>query len=151
MIYRYDEDMAPPRAEFGSTRLWMSDQQWLAVLERVQRGQPVLVADEDCRRLHVRTDYACRCILRLGSAAGTFIVRTRDLSAGGLRFVHRHPLRSGTRCTLVLQPEGEVGRILSAVVTWCREIEYFDDDLEGYEIGLKFDHPIDTRVFLGAA
>lgn len=151
MIYRYDEDMAPARAEHGSTRLWMSDQQWLAVLERVQRGQPLQVDDADCRRLHPRADYACRCILRMADAAGTYIVRTRDLSSGGLRFVHGQPLRAGTRCTIVLQPDGGMGRILSAVVAWCSEIEYFDDDIEGYEVGVKFDQPVDVRAFMGAA
>ncbi|XAM01202.1 PilZ domain-containing protein [Phycisphaeraceae bacterium D3-23] len=151
MIYRYDEDMAPPRAQTDSTRLWVSDQQWLAILERVQRGQPALLSDGDCRRLHERSDYACRCMLRLGDGAGTFVVRTQDISAGGLRFIHGQPLRNGTRCTIVLQPDGAMGRILSAVVAWCSEIEYFDEDIEGYEIGVRFDEPVDVSLFVGAA
>lgn len=151
MIYRYDEDMAPPRAEVDSTRLWVSDQQWLAILERVQRGQPGLASGDDCRRLHPRADCACRCMLRLGDAAGTFVVRSRDISSGGLRFVHGQPLRAGTRCTIVLQPDGAMGRILSAVVAWCSEIEYFDEDIEGYEVGVKFDQTIDVRGVVGAA
>lgn len=151
LIYRRDEDMAPPRAQTDTTRLWVSDQQWLAILEKVQRGGPAEVAGADCRRLYERTDHACRCMLRLGDAAGTFVVRTRDVSAGGLRFVHGHALRAGTRCTIVLQPDGAMGKILSAVVAWCSEIEYFDEDIEGYEIGVKFDQPIDVRKMLGAA
>jgi len=151
VIYRYDEDLAPPRSTVDSTRVWVSDQQWLAVLERVQRGQDIEVPATDCRRLHVRQSYTCRCLLRLADAAGTYAVRSRDLSEGGLRFVHGHPLRPGMRCTVVLQPEQGLGRILSAVVAWCNEIEFYDEDLEAYEIGVKFDDPLDTRSFVSAA
>ena len=117
MIFRHDEDMAPSRGGYDTTRLWVSDQQWLAILERVQRGQPVGFDEQtDCRRLHARESYECKCLLRLSGLAGTFIVRTRDLSAGGLCFVHGQPLRPSTRCTIAMQPEHGPGRILSAVV-----------------------------------
>lgn len=151
MIYRYDEDMAPPPQEMDSTRLWVSDQQWLAILERVQRGQPALEAslEQDCRRLHTRESFECRCLLRLNSAAGTFIVRSQDLSSGGMRFVHGQPLRASTRCTIALQSDNGPGRILSAVVAWCKEIEIFDPDVEAYEVGVKFDNAIDVRPFVG--
>lgn len=152
MIYRYDEDLAPPSEGVDTTRLWVSDQQWLAILERVQRGQPAIDPPRDeCRRLHPRQSYECRCLLRLSAVAGTFIVRTRDISSGGLCFVHGQPLRASTRCTIALQPEAGPGRILSAVVAWCKEIEFFDPDVEAYEVGVKFDTPIDTRPYTGAA
>ncbi|MBX2852749.1 MAG: PilZ domain-containing protein [Phycisphaeraceae bacterium] len=152
MIYRYDEDLAPTRQDTDTTRLWVSDQQWLAILERVQRGQPVLdeaAQQEDCRRLHPRQTYECRCLLRLSDAAGTFIVRSQDISSGGLRFVHGHPLRASTRCTIALQAENGPGRILSAVVAWCKEIEFYDPDVEAYEVGVKFDSAIDVPSFTG--
>ena len=152
MIYRYDEDLAPVRQDTDSTRLWVSDQQWLAILERVQRGQPAFeqnALDDDCRRLHTRQAFECRCLLRLSGQAGTFIVRTQDISSGGLRFVHGHPLRPSTRCTIALQSDAGPGRILSAVVAWCKEIEIFDPDVDAFELGLKFDTPIDTRPFIG--
>ena len=149
MIYRYDEDLAPAQQETDTTRLRVSDQQWLAILERVQRGNPVLdeKAGEDCRRLHVRETFECRCLLRLSGAAGTFIVRSQDISSGGLRFVHGQPLRASTRCTIALQSDNGPGRILSAVVAWCKEIEFFDPDVEAYEVGIKFDSAIDIRPF----
>lgn len=152
MIYRHDEDLAPPAQQTDTTRLWVSDQQWLAILERVQRGQPALEQsdmDDDCRRIHTRKTFECRCLLRLSAQAGTFIVRTRDISSGGLRFVHGQPLRPSTRCTIALQSESGPGRILSAVVAWCKEIEIFDPDIDAFELGLKFDTPIDTRPFTG--
>ncbi|MEM6256859.1 MAG: PilZ domain-containing protein [Planctomycetota bacterium] len=151
MIYRYDEDLAQPKQDTDTTRLWVSDQQWLAILERVQRGQPAINAstDSDCRRLHARETFECRCLLRLNSAAGTFIVRSQDISSGGLRFVHGQPLRASTRCTIALQSDNGPGRILSAVVAWCKEIEFFDPEVEAWEVGIKFDDPIDIRGFLG--
>lgn len=151
MIYRYDEDMVPAPAAIDSTRLWVSDQQWLAILERVQRGQPAIDASvrQDCRRLHPRESFECRCLLRLNSAAGTYIVRSQDISSGGLRFVHGQPLRASTRCTIALQSDTGPGRILSAVVAWCKAIEFFDPDVEAYEVGVKFDSAIDIRPFVG--
>ncbi|MEO0476433.1 MAG: PilZ domain-containing protein [Planctomycetota bacterium] len=151
MIYRYDEDLAPVQQDTDTTRLWVSDQQWLAILERVQRGRPVFEDEQPeqnaNRRLHTRQSYECRCLLRLNSSAGTFIVRSRDISSGGLRFVHGHPLRASTRCTIALQSENGPGRILSAVVAWCKEIEFFDPEVEAYEVGIKFDEPIDIRPY----
>ena len=149
MIYRHDEDLAPPQQGTDTSRLWVSDQQWLAILERVQRGQPAIQepAEQDCRRLHARRLFECRCLLRLSGTAGTFIVRSRDISSGGLRFVHGHPLRASTRCTIALQSDDGPGRILSAVVAWCKEIEFYDPDVEAYEIGIKFDTSIDVRLF----
>lgn len=149
MIYRYDEDLAPPDQETDTTRLWVSDQQWLAILERVQRGQPVIEQqsqEDDCRRLHPRKTFECRCLLRLNNAAGTFIVRSQDISSGGLRFVHGQPLRASTRCTIALQSDRGPGRILSAVVAWCKAIDFFDPDVEAYEVGIKFDTAIDIRA-----
>lgn len=153
MIFRHDEDLAPPRRGLDTTRLWVSDQQWLAILERVQRGQPVDMeqGEADCRRMHPREAFECRCMLRLSGLAGTFIVRTRDISAGGLCFVHGNFLRPSTRCTIALQSDHGPGRIISAVVAWCKEIEFFDPDLEAYELGIKFDTPIDMRDMTGAA
>lgn len=151
MIYRYDEDMAAAGNRVDSTRLYVSDQQWLAILERVERGQQLEpVAGADCRRLHERHEYACRCLLRLSDAAGTYVVRSRDISAGGIRFVHGHRLRPSTRSTIVLQPEAGLGKIISAVVAWCNPIEFYDEDIEAYEVGVKFDQPIDVRAFLPA-
>lgn len=150
VIYRYDEDLTPPEQETDTTRLWVSDQQWLAILERVQRGRPAVKGDakqSDCRRLHVRQTFECRCLLRLNSTAGTYIVRSEDISSGGLRFVHGQPLRSSTRCTIALQSEFGPGRILSAVVAWCKAIEFYDPDVEAYEVGIKFDNPVDIRAF----
>lgn len=151
MIYRYDEDLAPSRQETDTTRLWVSDQQWLAILERVQRGQPGMqaTAEADCRRLHTRQAFECRCLLRLNSSAGTYIVRSQDISSGGMRFVHGSPLRASTRCTIALQSDNGPGRIMSAVVAWCKEIEFFDPDVEAYEIGIKFDTAIDVRPYTG--
>jgi len=124
VIFRHDEDLAPPRQGLDTTRLWVSDQQWLAILKHVQRGNPVDFdeTERECRRMHTRGTFECRCLLRLSGLAGTYIVRSRDISAGGLRFVHGQPLNPSTRCTIALQSDAGPGRILSAVVAWCNEI-----------------------------
>lgn len=153
MIYRYDEDLVKPSQPIDSTRLWVSDQQWLAILERIQRGAsaPMDIESYSCRREHPRVQYDCRCLLRMNAQAGTYIVRTRDISAGGLCFVHGQPLRPSTRCTIAIQSDLGPGRIVSAVVAWCKEVDLFDPDVEAYEIGIKFDALIDFTALFGDA
>jgi len=148
--FRQDDEIAPVSDGPDTHRLSVSDQQWLAVLDHVQRGEPIDLDPMLNRRLDLREACAMRCLLRLTNRE-TYIVRTRDISAGGLRFVHGQPLRPATRCTIALQPKHGMGRIMSASVAWCKEIEFTDPDLEGYDIGINFDTPIDTHPFTGGA
>ncbi|MEM8738847.1 MAG: PilZ domain-containing protein [Planctomycetota bacterium] len=153
-------------AEPDSARLWLSDQQWLSVLERVERGR-----DEDDpprdyaggqsdatgQRAHERHALAFRCLIRLAPPGradadhGTYLVHSRNISAGGLGFVHDHELHTGTRCTVALQPAAGRGMILSARVAWCRPILREAEDATTFDVGVQFDQPIDLDPFFTAA
>lgn len=134
-----------------SAPIGVSDQQWIAILERVRTGKPVTFDQEQCRRLSVRDAFQTRCLLRIENDSTTYAVRTQDLSAGGLRFVHSLPIRPTTRCTLALQPARGLGRILAGSVAWCKLVELPDPDLEAFDIGIQFDQPTDTQSLSGAA
>ncbi len=147
----YDDDLTPDDPnEDQSTRLWLSDRQWMALLERARRAkaEPLTVeSSPGDRRGENRLPTSCRCVLRWGGkAAGTYAVRAVNISSGGLGFVHRHPLDTGTRCTLALQVEGHNGMILAGRVAWCKPLTS-DHSEDTHEVGLQFDQPIDLEPF----
>ncbi len=147
-----DDDLALPPQREEALRVWLSDQQWMSILERIERrsraGEPVDFAPaEDERRepSDPRRPITARCLIRVGSygeEAGTFLVRTRNISSGGLGFVHNHDLKAGSRCTIALQLDDGQGMILSGRIAWCREVLQLEVEQAAFEIGVQFDRPI---------
>ncbi|MEM7624289.1 MAG: PilZ domain-containing protein [Planctomycetota bacterium] len=160
-----DVDEGLTHYEADTARLWVSDQQWLAILQRVEHGRPDGEADDlaggasDATgdREHARHALSFRCVIRLAPPEqadadhGTYLVHTRNISSGGLGFVHDHELHAGTRCTVALQPPRGRGMILSARVAWCREIGRVAEEALTYDVGVQFDRPIDISPFVPAA
>ncbi|MEM6392273.1 MAG: PilZ domain-containing protein [Planctomycetota bacterium] len=166
-----DADLAPAAYQASDTsRIWVSDQQWMAMLASSRQEHdayldaprsalsPQDAFDED-RRDGDRLTTTCRCVLRLDGhrAAGTFAVRTQNVSAGGLGFIHSAPIPRDTRCTVALQPEHIPGIIAAARIAWCKplHLDDHDDPLHtdappppaAYELGVQFDTPIDLDPF----
>lgn len=150
MLNRYDEDLSPVSPlEVDSTRLWVSDRQWMTILRNTEKARPVGVLDGPDRRTEHRYATDCRCILRWGGAdsSGTYAVRARNISSGGLGFIHRQALPKDTRCTLALQPEACPGMIIAGRVAWCRPLPLIEADQDVYEIGIQFDTPVNLEPF----
>jgi len=160
----YDYDFST--TDTDTTRLWVSDQQWLSILERVKRGnEPEEGVDRYLGgasaatggREHSRHAVALRCVVRFappqnhGADHGTYLVNNRNISSGGLGFVHSTAMQAGTRCTVALQPLEGGGMILPARVAWCREIQREAEDPVMFEVGVQFDMPIDLEPFFPAA
>jgi hypothetical protein len=90
-----------------------------------------------------------RCLLRLGypgQSPGTFVVRSRNISTGGLGFVHNAYVEAGTHCAVALQSADGYGMIASGRIAWCRRI-----DMEAFDVGVSFDEPIEVEPFVEAA
>jgi hypothetical protein len=160
LVSHADDDLALPAGgqnEGEALRVWLSDQQWMSILERIERqaqcdGQWVNVDEGGDRRdpQDPRQPISARCIIRVGAhgeEAGTYIVRTRNISAGGLGFVHYHSLRTGTRCTIALQTDAGQGMIVAGRIAWCREVMQLEVEDATYEIGVQFDRPIGLGAF----
>lgn len=154
-----------PGSESDTARLWVSDQQWLSILERVKRGDDEHLDDRYLggeseatgEREHARHALAFRCVIRLAPPEnrsadhGTYLVNTRNISSGGIGFVHTAELHSGTRCTVALQPPTGRGMILPGRVAWCRPIDRIAEDTDTFDVGVQFDMPIDISPFFSAA
>ena len=164
-----DLDAGLPGGESDTARLWVSDQQWMSILERVQRGpsdeelaaQAATFAggesDATGHREHARHAVSFRCMIRLAPPEntdadhGTYVVHSRNISTGGLGFVHDQELHAGTRCTVAIQSSQSKGLIVPARVAWCRAIQRVAEDVTTYDVGVQFERPIDISPFIPAA
>lgn len=160
------EDAAPARPISDTARLWLSEQQWMGLLTRVRTGtaradRPGGLSGATGDREHARHAPDFLCLVRLGAGGspssssgewGTYQVSTRNISAGGIGFIHDRELKRGTRATVALQPREGPGLILSARVAWCRPLpEGAGDDGVLFQVGVQFDQPVDVDPFIYAA
>ena len=146
-----------------TSRLWLSEEQWADMVQRLRHdadAAPVRnVSPPTGERRHGRlTSQDLSCVVRLGEAVGgdnlgygTFAIRVRDISSGGLGFLHDHPLTADTRCTLLLRAGAGTCSIETGRVAWCNRIaaplrQAADPGL--FEIGLAFDRLVSLRGVL---
>lgn len=135
----------------GAVRLWLSQRQWMSVLEETERkarqtserdGMP---ADNQRQSPRLPAPEDTRCLIRLGDNTddhGTYLVQLANVSATGLGFNSAHAFTPRTRCTVALQdPQGH-GLVCAAGVVWCRPI---NDQV--HDVGIQFDQPIDPSRF----
>ena len=163
-----DPDEGLESYEADTARLWVSDRQWMALLERVERGPDEAdgenfpdyaqgESDATGDRAFARHALNFRAMLRLAPPQkpaddhGTYLVHSRNISSGGLGFVHTQPMRPGTRCTVALQPQHGRGMILAARVAWSRLVDRDAEDSRRFDVGIQFDRPIDLSLFVPAA
>lgn len=96
------------------------------------------------RRRDRRFTHPAQMIVRMmhpGGTTGNYLVRTRDVSANGLGFLHGNFVHVATRCVIYLAGrEGKWYRIEGQVVR-CRLIER-----RTHEVGVLFDEPIDIAT-----
>lgn len=156
-------DRGLPGDGTDTTRLWVSDNQWLSILERVERGEDQVpdtaggAGKATGKRAHDRHAVAFRCVIRLAppdqpdADHGTYLVNSRNISPGGIGFLHDAQLHAGTRCTVALQPPEGKGYIIPGKVAWSRPVTREAEDPISYEVGVQFDRPVDIDPFIPAA
>lgn len=89
-----------------------------------------------------------RCLLRIdrGEAApGIYVVRSSDISSGGLRLIHGGAIDPDTICCVIIETEQGQSIAAGGVVAWCKPID--DTDPPAYELGVRFYAPIDADIF----
>lgn len=142
----YDAMLPEPQ----TLRVWLSEQQWMSLISRIEQGRASTTTDNDPsqRRSEPRISATFHCILRVtksDGASATYTVRSCNLSNGGMGFVHDRELPVGAACTVALEQSGYGGRVVGATVAWSRPVE----GVEGvHEVGLQFTQPIDAEAIL---
>jgi CheY-like chemotaxis protein len=78
-----------------------------------------------------------------GGGAGRFLVCTRNLSNGGLSFIHGGYIHPGSECRVVLPRRDEPPLAVPGVVVHCRHLES-----SHHEIGVQFLEEVDATALL---
>jgi len=134
----------------NTLRHTLSEEQWVAALQvaKSQKGDDAPGQNQrdpdQPRHPAVR-----RCLLRVdrGDAApGIYIVRSSDISTGGIRILHGGPVKPDTVCAVIIESTEDRSTIAGGVVAWCNPIN--DTDPPAYEIGVRFHQPIDTSLYV---
>lgn len=122
----------------------LNDQQRLEVLRSLDRAASVSAAKS--RRQHSRFEYFATgipaAIIHPEGGVGRFLVCARNLSTGGISFLHGGFLHKGTQCRLVLTRRDSHGTVVMGEVTSCRHVSR-----TLHEVGVRFFHKIEINDF----
>jgi len=118
--------------------LRLSEKQWGVLIKTLEAGKGPTMAATRCRRdadlvryLHVKR--AGLRVVHPGGRATSHLVRVRNLSSGGVGFIHGSFLYPDTACHVAIQTRHGDSVALAGAVTWCRHIGG-----KSHEIGLRF-------------
>ncbi len=138
--------------ETAIDRLRMSDSDRRKLLDLIERKAIIEAAKQtnpsdknsDRRSIRVRVDMPNIHvdITQPSGSHAKFSVIPRNLSAGGMSFVHGQYLHQGTRCSITLPTLDGEQIYLNANAILCRHITGVI-----HEIGVQFDETIDLRMF----
>ncbi len=147
-------NQSPKSGALNTLRQTLTPDEWRQALEnaKAQRASGAPGAPDLDRRdpAQPRHQAVRRCLLRVDrgeTAPGIYVVRSSDISSGGLRLIHGGAIKKDTVCCVII--ETEQGRSLAAggTVAWCKPIN--DTDPPAYELGIRFYAPIDAGLFAG--
>ncbi len=122
---------------------------WDDIVEKLnQQGSLSLVNSPPTRRIYERRRYTkiVRCVLRMKQKEGpaaVYLVRSRNLSEGGLGFFFGSYMHPGTVCHFAIMGLDGQGQLVVGVVRWCRHVAR-----TLHECGVQFDAPIQIESFL---
>ncbi len=127
----------------------LSADEWREALQSAkdQHGQATAPSDQRATD-QTRHPAVRRCLLRIdrGDAApGIYIVRSRNISDGGIRIIHGGPIKAETVCCVII--ESTAGQSLAAggCIAWCNPVK--NTDPPAYELGIRFYGLIDASPF----
>jgi len=89
-----------------------------------------------------------RCLLRIDrgeTAPGIYLVRSRDISNGGIRIIHGGPLKPDTLCCVIIESTAGQSIAAGGTIAWCNPVK--NTDPPAYELGIRFYEPIDASPF----
>lgn len=126
--------------------LCLSEEQWRKLAEQLDQGDEQLKDKRKQPRLPYRKlAQIAVAIKRHGGEWGKYVVRSRDLSSGGIGFIHGAYIHIGTECRVVLKDRRGQVVCLDGVVRQCKLLSGTVHD-----IGVQFSKPIDLDDFTSA-
>lgn len=95
------------------------------------------------QRMEYRADKIQLSVTHPGGTPGRFFVKARNLSAGGLSFIHGGFLHIGTECKIVLVGVTGEEKVILGKVRTCRYIS-----ANVHEVGVQFYEKLDVSKFV---
>jgi PilZ domain len=127
----------------------LSEGEWRDALHSAKTQQAQTHADNDQRAPEqTRHTAVRRCLLRVdrGDAApGIYIVRSRDISSGGIRIIHGGTLKPDTVCCVIIESITGQSLVAGGTIAWSNPVK--GTDTPAYELGIRFYQPIDAAPF----
>lgn len=118
----------------------------LAALSRVGSDTP---GRERRRQERVPYQHQAGLIVKMhhpGGSIANYLVRVRNLSSGGIGFLHSSFVYSDTRCTMTLRTRDNKSVFIQGKVVRCKHVR-----MHIHEVGLRFDEPIKLGDFVASA
>ncbi len=80
-----------------------------------------------------------RCLLRVdrgNTAPGIYVVRSRDISDGGISLIHGGPAKPESACCVIIETKEGLNLAIGGIVAWCNPIN--DTMPPAFELGIRF-------------
>lgn len=145
----------PATGALNTLRQSLSADEWAQALQtaKSQRAQPNPAAQtestQDQRAANQPRHQAVRrCLLRIdrGDASpGIYLVRSRDISNGGIRILHGGTIKPDTLCCVIIESTTGQSTAVGGTIAWCNPVK--GADTPAYELGIRFYEPIDASCF----
>ncbi|MEX0776972.1 MAG: response regulator [Phycisphaeraceae bacterium] len=84
----------------------------------------------------------CR-LVHPGGTTSNCLIQPRNLSSGGMSYLHGSFVHVGSRCELVLPTIKRQAMLVAAAVVWCRHVCGWV-----HEVGVHFDQPLALNTFV---
>lgn len=136
------------RTDISKRSLQLSEKEWGVLIGTLEAGKgPTVPATRDRRDLEAtRFPLVKRCALRVLHPSGnvtSHLVRSRNISMGGMGFIHLSFLYPDTDCHVALQTRAGESVAMAGKVSWCRHVSG-----KSHEIGFRFDQMIPVGEFI---
>lgn len=132
----------------------LSIEEWEKALTAV-KARRVAHDEHDEERRDVtqpRHEVVRRCLLRVDrgeSAPGLYVVRSQDISGGGIRLIHGGALKAESICCVIIETTEGPSEAIGGEVAWCNPID--DTTPPAYEVGIRFYQPIQAECFIDSS
>ncbi len=126
--------------------LKLTDEQWAELARKLDNAP----SNYTGQRRHIRVEYKKLAQIAVAIKVSAtqwakYIVRSRDLSEGGIGFLHGSYVYEGTACRVILKKKNGEVMCLDGVVKHCNHISG-----TVHKIGVQFNEPIDLCQFTDA-
>ncbi len=127
----------------------LSADEWQDALQSAKaQHNPAASRQEQRTTDQTRHQAIQRCLLRVDrgdTSPGIYIVRSRDISDGGIRIIHGGPLKPDTLCCVIIETNSGQTLAAGGTIAWCNPVK--GTDIPAYELGIRFYEPIDATPF----